>query len=203
MNSSYTWAIRTETTIIKKAISGTELEGQLIHPMAVWPLRGTPTGRRNGPTGISWISAKGNANSATRGRITPWTSTKEKKHFYFRGDQTLEQVVQAGCWDCILGSIQNLAGHSLEQPALVGPAVRWELGLDDLQRSLLGPPTSTILWLFISFAMRALICKDRPNLYDLFVSRKKRFLRPSRAVVSYLRSACIVPIKPCLQKTTA
>lgn len=99
--------------------------------MAVWPRRGTPTGGRNGPTGISWISAKGSAKSCTRGRITPCTSTEENKHFYFRGDQTLERFVQASCGVSILGSTQNLAGCGPEQPALVGPAGSWEVGWDD------------------------------------------------------------------------
>lgn len=52
-----------ETTTTKKAISGTELKDKLRHQMAVTPLKGTPTGRRNGPTGISGNSAQGKAKS--------------------------------------------------------------------------------------------------------------------------------------------
>lgn len=86
LSSSWAWAIDAEITTTKKAISGTELKDKLIHQMAVWPLRGTPRGRRNGPTGISGNSAPENAKSCSRGRIIPCTSTWKIKIFYIRGD---------------------------------------------------------------------------------------------------------------------
>lgn len=75
LNNSWAWAIDAETTTTKKAISATELMDKLIHQMAVRPLRGTPTGRRNGPTAISGNSAQENAKSCSRGRIIPCTGT--------------------------------------------------------------------------------------------------------------------------------
>lgn len=75
LNSSWAWAIDAEITTTKKAISGTGLKDKLIYQMVVWPLRGTPTGSRNGPTGISGNSAQENAKSCSRRRITPCTGT--------------------------------------------------------------------------------------------------------------------------------
>lgn len=42
---------------------------------------------------------------------------------YFEGDQTLEKAAHRDCGVSILGHIQNPAGHSPEQPAVVDPAL--------------------------------------------------------------------------------
>lgn len=88
LNNSWAWAIDAETTINKKAISGTELMDKLIHQMAVWPLRGTPTGRRNGPTAI-WEFCTGKCQVLQQGKNNPmhWYIGKEL-FFYLRGDST-------------------------------------------------------------------------------------------------------------------
>lgn len=61
--------------------------------------------------------------------------------FYCKGNQTLEQVVWAAFGLSMHGVIQDLFGHSSEQPAVVDPALSKEVGLD-LHRSL---PTSSFL----------------------------------------------------------
>lgn len=54
-------------------------------------------------------------------------------------DQALEEVPQRCCGDSVPEEVQNLPGHSPEQPAAAGPASSSRVGLGDPQRSL---PTS-------------------------------------------------------------
>lgn len=48
------------------------------------------------------------------------------------GGQTLEKVVQTGCGITILGDIENLTGHSSEQPGVGESALSRNVGLDHL-----------------------------------------------------------------------
>jgi len=62
--------------------------------------------------------------------------------FYCKGDQTLEHVTWRGFGFSMCRVIQASVGHSSKQPAIVGPALSEEIGLDDLYRC---PPTSAFL----------------------------------------------------------
>jgi len=57
-----------------------------------------------------------------------------RKHFYYKGGETLEQGAQRGSGGPTPGSIQGQAGRSSEQPGLVEdvPAHCRGVGLDDL-----------------------------------------------------------------------
>jgi len=65
-----------------------------------------------------------------------------KNKFYCEGGQTWKQAAQRGCGICVFGDIQNLAGHSPEQPAPAAPDLSEGVGIDNLQRPL---PTSPVL----------------------------------------------------------
>lgn len=64
--------------------------------------------------------------------------------FYCKGNQILEQVAWTGFGFSMHGVIQVLIGHSSVQPAVVGPALSKEVGLD-LHRFL--PTSSVVLYL--------------------------------------------------------
>lgn len=69
----------------------------------------------------------------------------EKKYFYYVSGQTLEQIAEKGCEVLILGDIQKPTGHGPQQTALADPVLSWQLGLYDLQKSLL----TSILFSFL------------------------------------------------------
>jgi len=52
---------------------------------------------------------------------------KNPNILYCEGDQALAHVAQRGCGVSLLGDIQNLPGHSPEQPALGYPALNRRL----------------------------------------------------------------------------
>lgn len=164
LNNSWAWAIDAETTINKKAISGTELMDKLIHQMAVWPLRGTPTGRRNGPKAISGNSAQGNAKCCSRGRITPRTGTLEKNYFFTLGVTQHEELCPGRLWSfhpwkySKPGWTQPWTTCSIWPCCELRGWMRWSPEVPSWTSHL------NILWLFITFSMRMLICNDRPNL---------------------------------------
>ena len=60
-------------------------------------------------------STKGNEHKVKYRKIN--LSIRKKKHFYCEAGQTSGQVAQRRCGVFVLGDIQNLTGHSLEQPA--------------------------------------------------------------------------------------
>jgi len=64
------------------------------------------------------------------------------KKNYGKHDQTLEQVAQRGCENIHLWIFQNLTTEGPGQPALAGPALSREGGLDNHVKLL---PTSAVL----------------------------------------------------------
>lgn len=88
LNNSWAWAIDPETTINKKAISGTELMDKLIHQMAVWPL-GDTNRQEKWANSNRWEFCTGKCQVLQQGKNNPthWYIGKELL-FYLRGDST-------------------------------------------------------------------------------------------------------------------
>lgn len=81
-----------------------------------------------------------NTNQVTASSI----QTRQTPFFYCECSQTLEEVVQRGCWVSVLGDAWNLSGSM--QPELAEPDLRRGVGLDHLQRSFPTIPYSLSPW---------------------------------------------------------
>lgn len=82
---------------------------------------------------------------------------KNNKKNYHEGSQRLEQVTQGGCGMFVLESIQDLTGHSLEQPHPIRSVLSWIWSIGSLDV----PPnlncSMVLIWNIFNFSVVVLL----------------------------------------------